>query len=338
MPDGQKRSAGTFNNKKNALNAASAKEGEASGPLWRDPRGSTRTWGDWCDEWWPMRDVEESTLRRELTMRTKHIDPSWLDVELADISRQDVRAWAVSLTRKGDDSVSMASARRITNILSASLSAAVDKNILDVNPAARLKLGKIEVNNNRYLTQREAERFISEFPPGVDRTIVRTLLGAGLRWGELAGLQVGRVDLVRRQIRVAEVWDSPSRKLKMYPKGRRVRVVPIPKWLGKQLARIIDGRTDGFVFQKAGYMIDYSNWRKKFWLPAIQSAKVAPLRIHDLRHTYASWLIQRGFSLAEVGKLLGHESPSTTQIYAHLLDEVDTERLGAALPPIKPKK
>lgn len=338
LPDGRKRSAGTFKTKKNALNEAAKREGEASEPLWRDPRGSTRTWGQWRDEWWPMRDVENSTLHREATMRTKHIDPRWSDVELADISRHDVRAWAVGLTRNGDSSVSMASARRIANILSASLSAAVDAGILDVNPVSRLKLGKVEVNNNRYLTLDEAERLIGEFPAGIDRTIVRALLGAGLRWGELAGLQVRRVDLQRQQIRVSEVWDSPARKLKMYPKGRRVRVVPIPKWLGTELARAIGGRRDGFVFQKDSHMIDYSNWRKKFWLPAIQSAKVAPLRIHDLRHTYASWLIQQGFSLAEVGKLLGHESPSTTQIYAHLLDEVDTTRLAAALPPIKPKK
>lgn len=338
LPDGRKRSAGTFNSKKTALNEAASKEAESARPAWRDPRGAERTWGEWRDEWWATRDVENSTLHREETMRKRHIDPHWENVELADISRHDIRAWAVGLTRKKDGAVSMASARRITNILSASLSAAVDKGILDVNPASRLKLGKVEVNNNRYLTLGEAERLIGEFPVGVDQAIVRTLLGAGLRWGELAGLQVGRVDMARKQVQVAEVWDSRERALKKYPKGRRSRPVPIPAWLADELASVIGNRTDGFVFQKQGHMIDYANWRKKFWVPAVQLAKVTPLRIHDLRHTYASWLIQQGFSLAEVGKLLGHESPSTTQIYAHLQDEVDTTRLHAALPPIKPKK
>lgn len=267
-------------------------------------------------------------------MRVKHIDKRWQDVEMADITRQDIRAWAVGLTRQEDGAISLASARRITNILSASLSAAVDKGILDVNPAARLKLGKVELNHNRYLTRAESSRLLGQFPEGVDRALVQTLLGAGLRWGEVAGLQVRRVDFTRQQIRVAEVWDSRGRKLKMYPKGRRQRTVPITDWLAEELTAAIGMRTSGHVFQKNGHMIDYGNWRKKFWVPAIELAGLAPLRIHDLRHTYASWLIQQGFSLAEVGKLLGHESPNTTQIYAHLLDDVDPSRLSAALPPI----
>lgn len=330
--DGKKLSAGVFTHKRMAENKAAAKEAEVRAPGWRDPSARGRLWGDWCAEWWDNRDVEDSTLKREITMRKKHIDPYWNEVALGDITRHDIRAWAVGLVR--DQGVMMSTAKRICNILSASLSAAVDKEILDVNPASRLRLTSVEVDNNRYLTHEEAERLLEQFPHPVDYAIVSTLLGAGLRWGEMNGLQITRLHLARGYIRVAEVWDSQAGRLKAYPKGKRFRKVPIPQWLIERLTPLVEGRSEGFVFEKNGFMLRYSNWYKKYWIPATELAGLKGLDIHDLRHTYASWLIQRGYSLAEVGQLLGHESPSTTQIYAHLVDDIDVDKLQRALPEV----
>lgn len=330
--EGKKLSAGTFKHKRMAENKAAAAEEEARSPGWRDPAAAGRLWGDWCSEWWDKRDVEDSTLKRELTMRKRHIDPYWNDVALGDITRHDIRAWAVGLAK--EQGVAMSTAKRISNILSASLSAAVDKEILDVNPAARLGLTRVDVDNNRYLSHAEADRLLEQFQHPVDRGIVSTLLGSGLRWGEMNGLRVQRLNLDRGVIRVAEVWDSTAGELKAYPKGRRFRTVPIPEWLVDRLAPLVEGRTTGYVFEKDGYMLRYSNWRKKYWLPSLDLSGLGDLRIHDLRHTYASWLIQRGYTLAEIGQLLGHESPSTTQIYAHLVDDIDSDKLRRALPEV----
>jgi integrase len=59
---------------------------------------------------------------------------------------------------------------------------------------------------------------------------------------------------------------------------------------------------------------------KRFWATVCRTAEVSGVRMHDLRHSYASYLASSGLSLPVIGALLGHSSPVTTQRYAHLLD------------------
>jgi len=330
--EGRKRTVpGTFGNKTLARNAAIAAEGDSRKKDWKSPEARARTWGEWAEEWWPTRDIEDSTAKRQLTQRVKHLDPQWGGVPLEDISRQDVRAWAVSLMK--EQGLSRASAQKLTLMLSASFSAAMDHRIVDFNPASRLKLGEVKSTHVRYLAPEEAAALRATTSNPIDDAVLSTLFGAGLRWGEANGLQVGRVSLRMKEIMVADVWDSVGRRLKTYPKDRRQRPVPIPDWLVERLEPLVHGRRSGFVFEKNGFILDYSNWRKKVWLPGVQLADLAPLKIHDTRHTYASFLAAAGFSLMEIGQLLGHEDPSTTQIYAHLVNP-NGARVRAALPEV----
>lgn len=330
-PDGKKKSAGAFTHETAALREARLAEDDAKNPRRRSERALTLTWGDWVEEWWDTRDVEDSTLRREGTQLEKHIRPYWATTPLASITRGDVRAWAMRLVR--EKGLSRASARRIANIFSASLTGALDAELLDVNPVHRLKLSVPDSDGARFLSQADAGKLIEQFD-GEQRAIVSAALGCGLRWGELNGLQVERVDFGRSLLRVVDTFDSTIRALKPYPKSRHIRTVPIPTWVLERLEGAVEGRSSGYVFRGNGSKLDYANWRKKHWLPGTQLAGLAPLRFHDLRHSYASYLIAAGYSLAEIAVLLGHEDPSTTQIYAHLLPTVDAERLHRALPPI----
>jgi integrase len=67
-------------------------------------------------------------------------------------------------------------------------------------------------------------------------------------------------------------------------------------------------------------MIYVNNWRKRSWAPALERANIGHARPHDLRHTYASWLVQNGTPIEEVARLRGHASSVVTQRYAHLAD------------------
>lgn len=352
---GKVRSVGTFDHKAEALRRAGAAEDDARKLNWRDPDASRRTWGQWCETWLASRGVESSTSASDRGRIDRYLLPRWGQVQLGAITRHDVKTWAGEL-RAGTAVVhgepaarplAAATVTRVVAVLSASLSAAIDADILTTNPASRLKLAPATPAVERFLTHEEAGRVLSHLT-GTELLIAQLLLGTGMRWGEMTGLHWHRVDLERGVIRIVEAWDRISGTMKAYPKGRKIRDVPAPPWLLEALSsasrgdRVTCGRrhADGacrsglVIVNPAGSPYDTSAWRKT-WEAAVAAAKVGHVRTHDLRHTYASWLLQSGVPLAEVGRLLGHASSQTTAGYAHLA-ETPAAMVLSALPDITP--
>lgn len=324
---GKRRSAGTFAHKRAAQKAADVAEVEARKLGWRDPAAGLRTWGSWAETWWPARPVEPGTRKRDQYSLDKYLLTRWGGVALAHITRHDVKAWAAELATN----LAPATVQRVVYLFSSSLAAAIDAEILTVNPAYRIQIAKGETNTHRYLTRDEFASVTAKMASPFDVALASFLVGTGARWGEAIGTQVIRLDTTRGLVRIAEVWDDTMRRLKPYPKGRRIRDVPVPEWVLDEIEPLIDGRTNGLVFERNGIKPIASNWRSRVWEPAIAASGIMHARPHDLRHTYASWLIQNGVSLAEVGRLLGHVSPMTTQGYAHLQD-TDQSHVLRALP------
>lgn len=154
--------------------------------------------------------------------------------------------------------------------------------------------------------------------------MVGFMLGVGgARWGEMAGPDVADYDAAAGTYRVRQVWDTHERTLKPYPKGMRRRTVPVPPWTASDLRALVGTRRRGLIFRSSPHTpVELSNWRSRILAPALESLGLDDVTPHTLRRAYASWLIQEGISLAEVGELMGHESPITTQRYAHLVDDV----------------
>lgn len=332
---GNRRSAGTFPHKIAAEKAAIIAEDKARSAGWRDPKAGFRTWGSWCEDWWATRPIEAGTAKRDEPRRDMYLLPKWGDVALADITRLEVKAWAAQLlrTRGGNGQLlAPSTVQRIVYMLSASLNAAIDAEILTTNPAYRIKIAKGETSSERFLSAKEFELLLAKMPTPFDQALAATLAGTGMRWGEAVGLQVQRVDLARGVIRVAEVWDDTMGRPKKYPKGRKARTIPVPDWVLDELRDLIGDRRTGLVFAKStGRPPSSTNWRSRVWVKAVEKSKIGHVRVHDLRHTCASWLINDGWTLAEVGAHLGHTSPQTTQIYAHLLP-TDRGRVLRAIP------
>jgi integrase len=77
----------------------------------------------------------------------------------------------------------------------------------------------------------------------------------------------------------------------------------------------------------SGGHLHYHNWRKRFWLPAVARAGLAPLGVHELRHTAAAIMIDQNIREFELAKRMGHSNVSTTyNLYGHLYhDERDSD-------------
>lgn len=342
---GAKRSAGTYSHKARARSAAGAKEELARRSMLRDPEAFRRPWSEWVEEWWPTRKVEASTLKVDKGRLDRHLIPRWGDVPIGSITRHDVKAWTSQMSRNG---VGPTTVQRCTHLLSASMVAAMDAEIIEANPAARLKLPGSAKAQERYLTHDEFRALLEALPTTGDRLIVNLATNTGLRPGEWAGLHWDRVDLDRGTLRVVETFSELGGLMKAYPKSRKVRNVPLTDELVDLLREEKSRRGDvmeidcgvphavgrcrsGLVLTThGGSVVRNSNW-SPIWRAAIADSEIGHARIYDMRHTYASWLLQsKHVDIAELSILMGHASIQTTMIYAHLA-ETPSETVKAAL-------
>jgi integrase len=173
--------------------------------------------------------------------------------------------------------------------------------------------------------------------------MVETAINTGLRWGELIALKPRHLDLIKRTLTVEEtvvevsIKNSPTgaRMLtKPYPKDNEPRTMDLPPDLVDQLAEWITTRrlaSDHLLFAtRDGTPISRNTFRTRVWLPAIKASGVDfDVRVHDLRHAHASWLLAGGSDLKSVMDRMGHAQITTTQKYLHTLPDADTKNLTA---------
>jgi integrase len=158
----------------------------------------------------------------------------------------------------------------------------------------------------------------------------------GLRWSEVAGLRVGRVDLHSGKLSVVEtivrgiggrnVYGSPKSKA-----GNRTMYMPaaIVTMLSTHLesAGLTASDTDALIFtDEDGGSLRYSNWRRRVWLPAAKAAGCEGAGFHDLRRLNATTLVVGGIDVKTAQVRLGHADPRTTlAIYASSPASVDRD-------------
>jgi integrase len=150
-----------------------------------------------------------------------------------------------------------------------------------------------------------------------------------LRWGELAALRRGDIDVQARTISVTrQLAEQPGGGFTFSPPKSEagVRTVAIPEVIMPDLALHIMSYAgpgdDGLLFTSpGGAPLHHTNFRRRVWLPALQTAKVPPIHFHDLRHTGNTLSANAGANLRELMDRMGHSSPRAALIYLHGSDE-----------------
>jgi integrase len=200
------------------------------------------------------------------------------------------------------------------------------------NVVAGVPLPRAKGKTKRFLDHVEVAKLVEA--AGDDGLVVQVLAYCGLRFGELAALRVGRLDLLRRRIEVVEsATEVNGRMVFGPPKSHHARSVPVPRSLVDPLALRCAARSpDEFVFTApAGGVLWLRNWRRRVFDPAARAAGLDGLTPHELRHTAASLAVSAGANVKSVQRMLGHASAAMTlDIYSGLFDD-DLDAVGDRL-------
>ena len=281
--------------------------------------------------------LKASTVRFYRGHLEQHIFPALGSRFGSSIRRADCRDLVTACRCKG---LSLPTVRGIARTLSVVLSQAVEDEILPANPALRLgkylRRGDEPEAEPDLFTRKEAELLAAVaaecFPQWY--SWVLTGLRTGLRAGELLGLQWGDIDWRGRFLQVQR---GLVRGLKTTPKNhqrRRVDLSPqlraeLRRWRAQQSATwLARGHPRPvWVFSSSqGTPLDEANVRKAF-NQILDKAGLHRRGQHQMRHTFASLLLQAGVPITYVSRQLGHRDSSITlRVYAHWLPDAGAER------------
>jgi integrase len=220
-------------------------------------------------------------------------------------------------------------------LLAGVLTRGVELTYLPKNPAKGIRLPRGREHDRtemRLLTPAEFAT-IEEAMDEHYRPLVRFLIGTGARWGEAVALTVGDVTLPNVRIRRALKWSPDNVRTVGATKTRKSnRTIAIPAELHDELRAACAGKAKAdlvFTATRGGPVLHRTFW-SRYWLPAVEHLEPRP-RIHDCRHSHASWLLAAGVPIHVVQARLGHESIQTTvDTYGHLLPDAQLAASNAA--------
>lgn len=333
----------TFDRKLDAQRFLAGIEAAKGSGSYVDPARARVRLGEWAKIWLAGQTQLKPTTRERYEGAIRvHIDSVWAQVPLGNVTHADVQSWVTNLAVTQSPS----SVRKIYRVLSMMLDMAVRDGRLPRNVAVKVNLPRPVKHERRYLTHTQVTRLARETGyPSVPskhasmdtrandtyRLVVLFLAYTGVRFGEMAALKVGRLDLARGRAVIAEsvtpvqgqgmVWGTP--------KSHQRREVPIPRFLIADLARHIAGHDPGdlvFTGPRHDTPLRVSTFRTAFGAAAT-TIGIPGLHPHELRHTAASLAIASGADVKVVQQMLGHASATMTlDTYGHLfgdrLDEV----------------
>jgi integrase len=173
------------------------------------------------------------------------------------------------------------------------------------NPVSRVSMEQENNERDRWLGDEEEKRLL-ELCPSWLRELVMFALNTGMRLGEIISLEWKGVDLFRKTVTIFK------------SKNKEMRTIPINETIFEMLKSKVRVKSiSGLVFHSPSHTKLHITSVDHAFKKALRRAGIENFRFHDLRHTFATRLVQAGRDLYKVQRLLGHKSPAMTQRYAH---------------------
>ncbi len=291
-----------------------------------DPRAGKITFEAYAAAWLSIQDHQPGTARLyERTLRL-HVFPAFGSRPIGSVRNSDVQELVTSLSR----TLAPKTVENVYRLVKAIFAAAVHDRVLPTTPCVRIRRQAVERTHVVPLALHRVRASAEVISPRL-RALVLLSVGSGLRQGEALGLTTDRIDFLRREVTVdrqlVQVPGTPVDFGPLKTKESR-RVVPLPAFVIEALAAHLakyPATPDALVFTGAEGKPIARAWLHKAWRLAITAAGLPESATwHQLRHTYASVLIEGGESVTVVARRLGHKDGSETlRTYSHLFPDSD---------------
>lgn len=355
-PDGRRRQRkkGGFRTKKEAEAALAALLTDVQKGTVLEP--SRQTLAAYLDDWLASAapSLRPTTVQGYETAIRLWIVPHIGGMRLQAVTPQVLQRLYAELSESGrhngNGGLSPRSVKLAHTVLHLALGRAALWRLIPGNPAAlKLDLPRQVRREMTTWTAEEARRFLDATKDDRMAALWVLMLGTGMRRSEALGLRWEAVDFARNRLAVVStvvlVGNKPCMSEPKTPESRRVVHLDGPvlaalraqrkRQAEEQLSAAHGWRESGLVFTSAvGGMLDPHNVRRTFDL-AIAKAVVPPVRLHDLRHTFATLALGAGAHPKQVQEMLGHADVSITlDIYAHVTEDMHrdaAERIGRLL-------
>lgn len=323
-PDGGSRTR-TFDRKLDAERFRAEVEHAQHVGMFVDPALGRRTFGDYSTSWLATKaDLRPRTKINVEGRLRNHIEPVFGEVPLARIRPEHVRAFVASLT--DDKGLAPATVKATYLVLAQVLATAEVDGLIGRTPCIGIRLPRDTGGDEPvFLTPDQIATLAEAITPRF-RTLVLAAAYTGLRAGELAALRLERVNFLRGRLTVVEAMSEVRGRLITGPtKTGATREVPAPRFIVDELAEHVARypSADGYVFTMAeGGPVRHRNLYRRHFRPAVATAELPDrLRFHDLRHTAAALMIDRGATPKQVQAILGHSTIRVTfDRYGHLFE------------------
>lgn len=301
--------------------------------LGTDPDMTAMTVQEWIEHHIDhLTGLRKSTLWDYQSYLKNDIGPALGDLPLTGLTREHIAKWTQDLAEAG------ASGKTISNkhgFLSSALNAAVRAGRIPTNPALGQRMPTSEREEMTCLSHEDFARLLDNVTDHW-KPLVEFLVASGARWSEATALKPSDIDLAANTVRITKAWkrtyDRGGYEIGPPKTKRSVRTINIPKGTLDKL-----DLTGEWVFRnKAGSFVKGNGFHDRVWSAAVEKtwptkdsegnpikatpdAPILRPRIHDLRHTCASWMVLAGVPLPVIQQHLGHESINTTiSLYSHI--------------------
>lgn len=327
-----------FRDAVNTIGADRAMRGWGIGATTRVQKPKGPTVEEWCTKHISSRTGVTKATIWDYTSYVKHdIGPTIGPIPITILTPDDVAEFVEALEERDLAGKTIANRH---GFLSAALNAAVKAKLIPFNPAAGTRIPRTEKKEMVFLTAEEYLVFKSCF---TDRwkPMLDFMVTSGVRFGELAALKPSDVNLEHGTVHIGKAmkrtYDKGQYEVGPTKTVRSNRTINVDK----PVLRALDYSGEFLFTNTVGKPLHPSSFRNNVWYPAVDKAKVKGLakepRIHDMRHTCASWMIADGVQPHVVQRHMGHENITTTiGTYGHL-DRKDAEaaagRIGKRLGP-----